>query len=287
MSVPETVKGQLRARLEELADEGLDGLPRRERVRPSSRSARVAAESARTAEQGGTAPTTPVSVEPIAAPAAEPVSEPVSEPVAELPAVEPASLAGDDAWQALELTDLGAALADCRRCKLSEKRTQVVFGVGNPEALLMFVGEGPGRDEDLKGEPFVGKAGRLLTDMIEKGMRLKRADVYIANVVKCRPPNNRDPEPDEVASCEPFLARQVELVQPEVIVALGRFAVQCLLQTTRPISRLRGEWHEYRGIDLMPTFHPAYLLRNESEKRAVWNDLQAVMRKLGLPLPGS
>ncbi len=146
----------------------------------------------------------------------------------------------------------------------------------------MFVGEGPGRDEDLQGEPFVGKAGQLLTDMIQKGMRLKRSEVYIANVVKCRPPENRDPEADEVLACEGFLARQIELVKPEVIVALGRFAVQSLLRTKRPIGRLRGTWHEYRGIPLMPTFHPAYLLRSPQEKRAAWEDLKQVMTRLGL-----
>jgi DNA polymerase len=180
------------------------------------------------------------------------------------------------------LSDLAEHLRDCRRCKLCEGRTRVVFGVGDPAARLMFVGEGPGRDEDLQGEPFVGKAGRLLTDMIEKGLRLRRADVYIANVVKCRPPRNRDPEPDEVEDCEGFLKRQVELVSPEVIVALGRFAVQSLLRTKAPIGRLRGQWREYEGIPLMPTFHPAYLLRNPAEKRAAWEDLKQVMARLGL-----
>lgn len=180
------------------------------------------------------------------------------------------------------LEDLRAMLADCQRCKLAPHRTQVVFGVGNPDARLMFVGEGPGEEEDRQGEPFVGRAGRLLTEIITKGMRLTRADVYIANVVKCRPPKNRNPEPDEVASCEPFLRKQVGLIAPEVIVALGKFAAQTLLETKVPITRLRGQWHDYHGIRLMPTFHPAYLLRNPGEKRLVWEDVKQVMSVLGI-----
>jgi DNA polymerase len=178
------------------------------------------------------------------------------------------------------LEELRAAIGDCRRCKLWSGRTNLVFGVGNPRAKVMFVGEGPGRDEDLKGEPFVGRAGQLLTDIITKGMKLRREDVYIANVVKCRPPNNRDPEPDEVEACEPFLKKQVDLVRPKVIVALGKFAVQCLLRSKQPITRLRGQWHEYEGIRLMPTFHPAYLLRNPGDKKLVWEDIQKVIEAL-------
>jgi DNA polymerase len=180
------------------------------------------------------------------------------------------------------LEELRAFIGDCRRCKLAGHRTQIVFGVGNPRARLVFVGEGPGRDEDLKGEPFVGRAGQLLTEIITKGMGLRRQDVYIANVVKCRPPENRDPEPDEVASCEPFLIRQLELIGPEVIVALGKFAVQTLLGTKEAITRLRGRWHDYHGIALMPTFHPAYLLRNPADKKLVWKDIQEVMKRLGI-----
>ena len=160
------------------------------------------------------------------------------------------------------LDELRRAIGDCQRCKLASGRTHLVFGVGNPQAKLMFIGEGPGRDEDLQGEPFVGRAGQLLTDIITKGMGLRREDVYIANVVKCRPPENRNPEPDEVASCEPFLKKQIDLVRPEIIIALGKFAVQTLLQSKVPITKLRGNWHSYHGIKLMPTFHPAYLLRN-------------------------
>lgn len=193
---------------------------------------------------------------------------------------ESAAPSGDPA--SLDLPGLRSFLADCRRCRLCEGRTQVVFGVGNPQARLMFVGEGPGRDEDVQGEPFVGRAGQLLTEMIEKGMGLRRADVYIANVVKCRPPENRNPEPDEIAACSPFLRRQVSLVKPEVVVGLGKFAVQTLLGVETPIGRLRGRWHEYEGIPLMPTFHPAYLLRSPHEKRAAWADLQLVMERLAL-----
>jgi len=174
-------------------------------------------------------------------------------------------------------------LGDCTRCKLHRTRTNIVFGVGDPEARLMFVGEGPGEDEDLKGYPFVGKAGQLLTKMIE-AMGLRREDVYICNTVKCRPPNNRNPEPDELAACEPFLKGQLAAVKPEVIVTLGKFAAQSLLREQTPITRLRGQWREYQGIPLMPTFHPAYLLRSPQEKGKVWEDLKQVMKRLDLPL---
>jgi DNA polymerase len=177
-------------------------------------------------------------------------------------------------------SDLGP---DCSRCKLHALgRSQIVFGVGNPNADLMFVGEAPGADEDLKGEPFVGRAGQLLTDIIT-AMKLTRADVYIANVIKCRPPGNRNPEPDEVAQCEPFLFRQIDTIKPRVVVALGKFAAQCLLKTDEPISRLRGREFTYRDAILMPTFHPAYLLRNPSSKRDVWKDMQRVMAILQGP----
>jgi uracil-DNA glycosylase len=184
------------------------------------------------------------------------------------------------AYQAKSLEGLRAAIGDCRRCKLWPGRTHLVFGVGNPRAKVMFVGEGPGRDEDLQGEPFVGRAGQLLTDIITKGMGLKRSDVYIANVVKCRPPENRNPEPDEVESCEPFLKKQIDLIRPKVIVALGKFAVQSLLKSKVPITRLRGVWQDYHGIRLMPTFHPAYLLRNPGDKKLVWEDIKKVLQEL-------
>lgn len=180
------------------------------------------------------------------------------------------------------LQDLRAVMGDCQRCKLAPHRTQIVYGVGNPDADLVFVGEAPGRDEDLSGEPFVGPAGQLLTEIIVKGMKIRREDVYIANIIKCRPPQNRNPEPDEIAACEPFLKHQLELVKPKAIVALGSFAAQCLLKTRTPISRLRGVWTSYQGVALMPTFHPAYLLRNPGDKRLVWRDIQHVMALLGL-----
>src|SRR2546428_4654019 len=172
--------------------------------------------------------------------------------------------------------DVRADLGDCRRCKLHNPgRGQIVFGVGNPNADLMFVGEAPGRDEDIQGEPFVGRAGQLLTKIIE-AIGLQRGDVYIANVIKCRPPENRNPEQDEVDTCEPFLVQQIDIIKPKVIVALGTFAARALLRTLDPISRLRGRIYEYRGAKLVPTFHPAYLLRNPSSKREVWEDMKVV-----------
>ena len=165
---------------------------------------------------------------------------------------------------------------DCSRCKLHTLgRTQIVFGVGNPDADLMFVGEAPGADEDEQGIPFIGRAGQLLTKIIE-AIDLKREDVYIANIIKCRPPQNRNPEPDEVETCEPFLFRQIDVVRPKVIVALGKYAAQTLLRTDAPISRIRGTLFDYRGAKLIPTFHPAYLLRNPSSKREVWEDMKLV-----------
>jgi uracil-DNA glycosylase family 4 len=172
-------------------------------------------------------------------------------------------------------------IGDCTRCKLHKGRTKIVFGTGNPNAELMFVGEGPGRDEDLSGEPFVGRAGKLLTDMI-KAMGLQREDVYIANVVKCRPPENRLPEKDEITTCSPFLMRQIDAIKPKVICTLGSCSAQTLLQTAQGISKLRGEWFDFRGTKLMPTYHPAYLLRNPAAKPEVWKDLQKVMAVLGL-----
>jgi uracil-DNA glycosylase family 4 len=167
-------------------------------------------------------------------------------------------------------------IGDCTRCKLHTLgRQQIVFGVGNPNADLMFVGEAPGADEDVQGIPFVGRAGQLLTKIIE-AIDLKREDVYIANVIKCRPPGNRNPEPDEIAQCEPFLFRQIDTIKPQVIVTLGKFAAQTLLRTDDPISRIRGRVFDYRGAKLVPTFHPAYLLRNPSSKREVWEDMKLV-----------
>jgi uracil-DNA glycosylase family 4 len=179
------------------------------------------------------------------------------------------------------LQDIRADIGDCVRCKLHKGRNKIVFGDGSPQAKLLFIGEGPGRDEDLQGLPFVGRAGKLLTQMIE-AMGLSRSDVYICNVVKCRPPENRAPEKDEVAACSPFLFRQIDLVAPQVIVCLGSIAAQTILETTRGISQFRGQWLEFRGRKLMATYHPAYLLRNPAAKSEVWKDLQKVMAELGL-----
>jgi DNA polymerase len=170
-------------------------------------------------------------------------------------------------------------LGDCQRCKLSPLRKNIVFGVGSPDAPLVFVGEAPGGDEDRTGEPFVGAAGQLLTKMII-AMGLPREEVYICNILKCRPPGNRNPEPDEIEQCEPFLKKQLAAIRPRMIVALGKFAAQCLLRSDAPISRLRGRFQTYEGIPLMPTFHPAFLLRNPDAKREVWADLKLVMAEL-------
>ena len=174
-------------------------------------------------------------------------------------------------------------IGDCTRCRLHKGRTKIVYGTGNPKAELVFVGEGPGHDEDIQGEPFVGRAGKLLTQMIE-AMGLRRQDVYICNVVKCRPPENRLPEKDEIATCSPFLLRQLAAIQPKVICCLGACAAQTMLGTNQGISRFRGEWFDFRGSKLIATYHPAYLLRNPNAKGEVWKDLQKVMGVLGLQL---
>ncbi len=179
-----------------------------------------------------------------------------------------------------DLDAIAAEAMTCTLCKLSEWRTNVVFGVGAPRARLMFIGEGPGRDEDLQGEPFVGRAGQLLNRIIA-AMGLERHEVYIANTVKCRPPRNRNPEPDELEACGPFLRRQVETIRPEIIVVLGRVAAQSLLQTKEPLGRLRGRVHEWLGIPVVCTYHPAYLLRNPADKGKTWQDVQVVMERLG------
>jgi uracil-DNA glycosylase len=195
---------------------------------------------------------------------------------------------------ALSVAEKAAALAamnenevrGCTKCRLCEQRTHTVFGEGDPDAKILFIGEGPGETEDRTGRPFVGRAGELLTKMIA-GMGLKREQVFIANIVKCRPPNNREPAPDEVATCTPYLERQIEIIRPKVIITLGRPAAQYMLQTKNSMGRLRGNWQSWRGIKLMPTFHPAYILRNDTRetKAMVWSDLKAVMAELGMALP--
>ncbi len=195
----------------------------------------------------------------------------------------PAGMAAQAGAHSLE--ELGVMLKDCTRCGLSRTRSKVVIGRGNPRARLVFVGEAPGQQEDQQGQPFVGEAGRLL-DRIIQAMGLTSDEVYICNVIKCRPPGNRDPEPEEIATCEPFLQQQLALIRPQVIVALGRFSAQTLLATSRPISKLRGSWHQYAGICLMPTFHPAYLLRSPAEKKRVWQDMKQVMQRLSAEKEG-
>ncbi len=179
------------------------------------------------------------------------------------------------------LEEVREVLGECTRCGLCEGRKTIVFGDGNPDADLMFIGEGPGEQEDLRGLPFVGRAGELLTAMIERGLGLSRPDVYICNIVKCRPPRNRTPLPDEVAACRPFLEGQIDAVRPKVIVALGKPATSLLLGRNVAITRVRGQWHEYRGIPLMPTFHPAFILRQYTpeNRRLVWEDLKAALAK--------
>ena len=185
-----------------------------------------------------------------------------------------------------QLNVLQKEVVNCDRCKeLVENRSRTVFGVGDPRARLVFFGEAPGADEDREGEPFVGRAGRLLTDIITKGMGMRREDVYIMNVIKCRPPGNRNPTPHETDNCRGYFERQFEIIQPEFICCLGAVAATTLLETNQSIGRLRGCLHDYRGIQVLATYHPAYLLRNPSAKREVWKDIQVLMRKMGLPTP--
>jgi DNA polymerase len=194
-------------------------------------------------------------------------------PRSPLPPVGETSEAGD-------LPGVRRWIGDCQRCKLAGRRKNIVFGQGNPNAELMFVGEAPGADEDEQGLAFVGRAGQLLTDIIEKGMKMRRDDVFIANVLKCRPPDNRNPETDEILACQPFLEKQIEIIQPKVLVGLGKFAGQWLLKTMDPISKIRGRLGDYKGIKVMPTYHPAYLLRTPSAKKDVWEDMKIVLSVL-------
>jgi uracil-DNA glycosylase len=177
---------------------------------------------------------------------------------------------------AVALTAIRDFIGDCQRCKLAGGRKTIVFGQGNPDAALMFVGEAPGAEEDEKGLAFVGRAGQLLTDIIEKGLKMPRSEVFIANVIKCRPPGNRNPELDEIASCQPFLEQQIRAIRPKVIIGLGKFAGQWLLKTAEPISRIRGRLGHWEGIMVIPTYHPAFLLRNPAAKKDVWEDIKVV-----------
>ncbi len=245
-----------RALLAELAEEGVEAIDR-SRAAPASPAA------------------TPRSTHRDPAEAADRAASP---PLAERPPADRgAPAAGADAG----LDAVRAALGECTRCRLCEGRTNIVFGDGSPTAALMFVGEGPGEQEDLRGVPFVGRAGELLTSMIEKGLGIARRDVYICNIVKCRPPGNRTPLPDEVAACRPFLDGQIDAVAPRVIVALGKPATSLLLGRDVAITKVRGTWHAYRGIPVMPTFHPAFVLRQYTpeNRRLVWEDLKAALQR--------
>jgi uracil-DNA glycosylase family 4 len=188
-------------------------------------------------------------------------------------------LKGEKMTAAPTLAEIREEMGDCRRCKLWRFRTNLVFGEGSPHAQLMFIGEAPGEEEDLQGRPFVGAAGQLLNNLLNK-LGLRREEVYITNVVKSRPPNNRDPEADEIAACFPFLQKQIRAIRPKVIVALGRIAAQTLLNTRAPLTRLRGRWYKYEDIPVMPTFHPSYLLRFPKERQKTWEDMQQVMERL-------
>jgi uracil-DNA glycosylase len=266
----------IRDYLEQLREEGLEGVP-------------APAKAASISQTPAISKATVAKAPPVALARSATSSSPAAPPPS---ASTPAPAASMDLlyrYPGLEKTeDLEATrtfIGECTRCKLHPFRHNIVFGVGDPQADLMFVGEAPGADEDMRGEPFVGRAGQLLTDIIERGMGVTRAEVYICNVIKCRPPENRNPETDEVMSCEPFLFRQIDQVRPRAIVGLGTFAVQALLKVKTPISKLRGNWQDFRGIKLMPTFHPAYLLRNPADKRLVWADIQEVMKLLGMAIP--
>jgi DNA polymerase len=240
----------------------------------------------------------PVVIEPIAdrAPTSAPATDqPPRRPSPGEAASRQSSLlnaaAGSDAIPAADrpcaLTAVAQQVAQCTRCgELAATRTQTVFGVGDPAARLAFLGEAPGADEDRQGEPFVGRAGQLLTDIIEKGLKLRRRDVYIFNILKCRPPGNRTPLPEEAANCREYLDRQLAIIRPEFLVCLGACAAQNLLDTTDSISRMRGKFYDYAGIRVLCTYHPAYLLRNPASKQQVWDDMKLLMREMGLPLPG-
>ncbi|OFV94772.1 MAG: hypothetical protein A3H28_04835 [Acidobacteria bacterium RIFCSPLOWO2_02_FULL_61_28] len=221
----------------------------------------------------------PVSLSPREAAPPKPAPQPAVPVISSLPPSQAGTLF-DSVAPRETLGQVRDDLGDCRRCKLAKGRKTIVFGSGNPKAELLFVGEGPGADEDEQGLPFVGRAGQLLTQMIEKGLKIPRPDVYICNIIKCRPPENRKPERDEVAACRPFVERQIDAVRPRVIVALGATAVEALLGTHQSMGSLRGQWHEFHGLPLMVTYHPAYLLRDPNKKPEAWADLKKVLALL-------
>lgn len=218
-------------------------------------------------------------------------ASPPKKQVVPAPAVPPVAketaktAAAPQSGQPVTLESIREEMNDCTRCKLHKGRNSIVFGEGDPKASILFVGEGPGFEEDQQGRPFVGAAGQLLTDIIEKGMKIARAEVYICNIVKCRPPGNRNPEPDEVEACIGFVKQQIRAIRPKVIVTLGNVPTQNLLGTKQGITKMRGNWQEYDGIPVMPTFHPSYLLRSPGEKGKVWEDIKMVMGRLGIAVP--
>ena len=271
---PSDESGELRAELRAVVGQLRTNLTSRARSGLARVSADLTARSAAGSKAASAPARTPVAAAVSRAAQATPVPVVAASSVAVVEgAIAPAAEKPRTGAAGLKL--LRDEIGDCQRCKLAPSRTNLVYGVGNPDADLVFVGEAPGADEDAQGEPFVGKAGQLLTKMIE-AMGYSRSDVYICNVLKCRPPGNRNPEPDEVASCEPFLKRQLAAIRPRMIVALGKFAAQCLLRDDTPITRMRGSFRTYEGIPLMPTLHPAYLLRDPSKKKLAWEDLKAV-----------
>ncbi len=285
---PET-RAQLEARLKYYRDIGISDFYRERAVAPGLGPAMNVVQPQATATAGLKAGATqsgrPSSVLKSAA-SPTPAHTPPAPPAIHLPVAQGPGLF--DAADKIEGDTLERIAADlgpaCTRCKLHRRRNKIVFGVGNPRAHLVFVGEGPGADEDAQGIPFVGRAGQLLTQMIE-AMGLKREDVYICNVVKCRPPENRTPEPDEIQTCSPYLLRQIEVIQPQVIVCLGAVAAKTLLGTNASMGKLRQQWFEFRSTKLLATYHPAYCLRNPASKADVWKDLQMAMVELGLPIP--
>lgn len=273
----------LRARIEAWQAQGVTDLPRESLgLHPSSPPGLEATAVIQEAEA-------PADREPVRPLPPREATRRISPPTSPRPSLLPGSDPGATAEattlarDSSSLADLAERLQDCRRCRLCEGRTNVVFGCGPDQADLMFIGEGPGQEEDQMGQPFVGAAGKLLTNIIERGMGLRREEVYIANVVKCRPPKNRTPEADEVSTCRPFLLRQIEMVAPRAIVTLGAVATRALCGDDLSITRVRGKWRRHGSIPVMPTFHPAYLLYNPAEKRLVWEDIQLVMKELGLP----
>ena len=299
----------LRQQLESLARAGLDRVPAAPPPHPALSSTRSAFRTARPQAppgiesrdvvsrseegDGGNPRTEPPS--PVSPPVALTPPPAVPSPATPLPVPSLAVLFGASEFDTPPvpacdrpalLGALAAEVAVCRRCPhLADTRTQTVFGVGSPETRLMFIGEAPGADEDRTGEPFVGRAGQLLTDMITKGMGLLRAQVFIANILKCRPPENRTPSIDEANNCFPYLEQQIAIIRPEFICLLGKVAVQAILNTNQAMGKMRGRWHRYRGIPTLVTYHPSYLLRTPSAKKDTWEDLQMLMKEMGLPLP--